>query len=187
MALEGLSSLIKGLENQSEWQARKQFRLVAQHWQKAVGFAVARQTRPISIQRSTLHVATATSTWAQTLSYERLNILRKLNKYQRQPLKDIRFSTAQWTQSPRITNPTLSAQQHPSYIAPTSLPLSSSQRSTVSNTSPQTPQEAFARWSTIIQKMQSEQALCPRCKCRCPRGELDRWSVCALCITKDWR
>ncbi|MBE9064644.1 DciA family protein, partial [cf. Phormidesmis sp. LEGE 11477] len=71
MGLEGLSSLIKGLENQDSWQTQRQFRLVLQHWPKAVGFAVARQTRPVSICRSELYVAAATSVWAQTLTYER--------------------------------------------------------------------------------------------------------------------
>ncbi|MGB3571485.1 MAG: DciA family protein [Phormidesmis sp.] len=182
MALEGLEGLIKGLENQSNWQAQKQFRLVVHHWPKAVGFAVARQTRPVSIQKSTLYVATATPTWAQTLSYERLNILRKLNRYQRQPLKNIRFSTAQWAQPSKPASPTLLAKQHPSYAAPRNPSLPA----TTSAATPQTPQEAFSRWAAIVQQMQDEQAICSQCQCRCPQGEIDRWSVCSLCAVKDW-
>ncbi|MGB3297513.1 MAG: DUF721 domain-containing protein [Phormidesmis sp.] len=189
MALEGLNGLIKGLENQESWQAQQQFRLVLQHWPKAVGFAVARKTRPISIQRGTLYVATATAAWAQTLLYERFNILRKLNRYQKSPLQGIRFSSAQWTQwaqSQTSANPDSQAQtqleqsklaHHPSYIGhvpslPT-LPV-------------KTPVEAFQRWADTMQHMQSAQALCPCCRCRCPQGELDRWATCAICAAKQW-
>ncbi len=181
MALEGLDGLIKGLEKQASWQAQRQFRLVVRHWPKAVGFAVARQTRPVSIQRSTLYVATATPTWAQTLGYERLNILRKLNQHQRQPLKNIRFSTAQWAQPSKPDGPTPLAKQHPSYATPKISPLSSTPAA-----SPQSPQEAFTRWAAIVQQMQDGQALCSCCRCHCPQGEIDRWSVCSLCAVKAW-
>ncbi|CAN5661898.1 DUF721 domain-containing protein [soil metagenome] len=177
MALEDLNGLIKGLEGQQSWQVQRQFRLVLQHWQSAVGFAVARQTRPISIQRSVLYVATATAVWAQTLSYERLKILRKLNHYQRQPLKNIRFSTAQWAQTNNLITADKESQQHPSYVGNVpSLPTVIAQ----------TPDAAFQRWAIAIQQMQSTQALCPQCRCRCPEGELGRWAVCALCAAKQW-
>lgn len=186
MALEGLNGLIKGLESQESWQAQQQFRLVLLHWPKAVGFAVARKTRPISIQRGILYVATSTAAWAQTLLYERFNILRKLNRYQRSPLKGIRFSTAQWAQSQLPINPDSQAQiqqapgklaHHPSYIGHVpSLP----------KIPVKTPAEAFQRWADTMQNMQSSQALCPGCRCHCPQGELDRWATCALCATKQW-
>lgn len=186
MALEGLGGLIKGLESQESWQAQKQFRLVLLHWPKSVGFAVARVTRPISIQRDTLYVATSTSTWAQTLLYERLNILRKLNRYQRPPLKGIRFSTAQWAQNQARVKPkspfeTSQANDrlahHPSYIGHTPI---------LPKPSVKTPAEAFQRWASTMQTMQSSQALCPQCHCHCPQGELTRWAICALCAAKRW-
>lgn len=187
MALEGLNGLIKGLEGQPNWQSQRQFRLVVLHWPKAVGFAVSRKTRPVSIQRSTLYVATATAVWAQTLSYERLKILRKLNVHQQQPLKDIRFSTAQWQQrSIETASGSQPLEHHPSYVVPT--PNQTSPELFATNSSqidlPQTPETAFNRWANTIRQMQSTQALCPLCQCRCPQGELDRWSVCALCAAK---
>lgn len=184
MALEGLNGLIKGLENQDSWQAQRQFRLVVQHWPKSVGFAVARQTRPVSIQRSTLYVATATAAWAQTLAYERLNILRKLNRHQRHPIKNIRFSTAQWAQIQRGQQGSSSSsqkdEQHPSYVG-----IAAKAGAQVAP--PHDPAEAFARWAQTVQRMQRSQVVCPRCQCRCPQGELDRWAVCALCAAKQWK
>ncbi|MEL7512142.1 MAG: DciA family protein [Cyanobacteria bacterium J06554_3] len=188
MALEGLDGLIKGLENQDSWQAQRQFRLVVQHWPKSVGFAVARQTRPVSIQRSTLYVATATAAWAQTLAYERLNILRKLNRHQRHPIKNIRFSTAQWAQTQRgPQSPSSLSQrdsQHPSYVGRYTGPMIKAE---VPVAPPNDPIEAFARWAQAVQRMQRSQVLCPRCQCRCPKGELDRWAVCSLCAAKQWK
>ena len=185
MSLEGLNGLIKGLENQESWQVQKQFRLVLQHWPKSVGFAVARKTRPVGIQRGTLYVATATAAWAQTLSYERLNILRKLNRHQRLPLKTIRFSTAQWAQSDdmKADQKTVAPEDkgrlahHPSYIG--DVPV-------LSAAAQQTPKEAFQRWADALQQMQRTQSLCPHCRCHCPQGELDRWGRCSLCASKQW-
>ena len=181
MGLEGLSSLIKGLETQDSWQTQRQFRLVLQHWPKAVGFAVARQTKPISISRAELYVAAATSVWAQTLTYERFKILRKLNRYQSQPLKNIRFSTALWTSSEASKQsppPNQVSTQHPSHPGQTAQPLLAKAT---------TPSEAFERWAHLVQQMQRSQSLCQSCRCRCPQEELDRWSVCALCATKRWQ
>ena len=184
MALEGLDGLIKGLENHENWQVQKQFRLVLLHWPKAVGFAVARKTRPIGIQRGTLYVAAATAAWAQTLSYERLNILRKLNQHQRLPIKTIRFSTAQWAQAnDQKSNQKTDTREnkgrlahHPSYIG--NVPAISA--------ASQTPKEAFERWAMTLQQMQRIQSLCPICQCRCPQGEIERWGRCALCAAKQW-
>ncbi len=180
MALEDLEGLIKGLESQESWQAQRQFRLVVQYWPKTVGFAVARQTRPVSIQRATLYVATSTPVWAQTLFYERIKILKKLNRHQRQPIKNIRFSTAQWGQLPRPTRPATSLKQHPSYIEPAIAPQ-------VFKDPPQTPLEAFNRWAQAIQQNLAVQAFCPQCRCHCPQGELDRWDICAMCAAKSMR
>lgn len=177
MTLEGLDGLMKGLENQASWQAQRQFRLVLQHWPKSVGFAVARKTRPISIQQGTLYVAAATAAWAQTLSYERFNILRKLNCHQRSPLKNIRFSTAQWTQTAPVTERGQAIALHPSYVG---------QVPSLPKLPEQTAAEAFQRWAQTMQQMQSSQAFCTRCRCRCPQGELERWGICALCAAKQW-
>lgn len=179
MSLEGLGHLIKGLERQESWQVQRQFRIVLFHWTKAVGQAVARKTRPTGIQRGTLYVATASASWAQTLSYERYNILKKLNRHQPQPLRDIRFSTAQWQLPTAVTALPKLSEQHPSYVE--RLPALAAQQLSLE---PPTPAEAFSRWAATMQELQRAQASCPQCQCHCPKGELERWSVCALCAAK---
>lgn len=184
MSLEGLSHLIQGLESQESWQVQRQFRSVLTHWPKSVGFAVARKTRPTGIQRDVLYVATETAAWAQTLSYERYNILKKLNRHQRQPLKGIRFSTAQWARPASIAPATKPNQQHPSYIGQVSTLLSSELTEQPVSTN---PIEVFNRWAAAMQEMQTSQATCPQCRCRCPQGEIDRWALCALCAAKKMK
>jgi predicted nucleic acid-binding Zn ribbon protein len=182
MTLESLDGLIKGLGGQESWQVQEQFRLVLLHWPKAVGAAVARNTRPVGIERNTLFVAAATAAWAQTLAYERLNILRKLNRYQRQPIRNIRFSTAQWAQkressslSPEQYQAQYRLAQHPSFVG--NVPH-------LPQAAVTTPTESFQRWAKAMQEMQRSQALCPQCGCRCPQGELNRWRQCALCAAQ---
>jgi predicted nucleic acid-binding Zn ribbon protein len=185
MAMEGLNTLITKLEGQTSWQARRQFRKIVEYWPKSVGYAVARQTRPISLQRQVLQVATSTSAWAQTLMMERPRILKKLNHYLPTPVKEIRFSTAQWSMNAINTNTRVGMQlfsNHPSYIG-----SQTEVNTQESNTSKKlTPYEAFEIWSTRIQAQQKHQSICPACKCPCPIGEIERWDICALCATKNW-
>ncbi|MEM8502567.1 MAG: DUF721 domain-containing protein [Cyanobacteria bacterium P01_D01_bin.1] len=204
MGLEGLNKLIKGLEDQDSWQSQRQFRLVLQYWPKAVGFAVARQTRPTSIHRSELYVAAATPVWAQTLTYERFKILQKLNRYQPSPIKNIRFSAALWASLAKSNREGVSARDHLQYLSNTGQtapslehPDKHSKHSLTKHSKhpltkrlkhlPTTPSEAFERWACTVQQMQTSQALCPKCKCRCPQWELDRWSICSLCASKRWQ
>ncbi|MEO1400076.1 MAG: DUF721 domain-containing protein [Cyanobacteria bacterium J06635_1] len=208
MPLEGLNSLIKGLETQPGWQARRQFRQVVTHWPKAVGYAVACQTRPVSIKRNVLYVTVASAAWAQTLGFERTRILRKLNKHLSPTLQDIRFSTAQWTQKTTKPRGPISDElkNHPSYLEPINRErldadnglravsgghLASSQQvqglKTGSAEPVQTADEAFQKWANLIQVQQKQQSTCPKCQCHCPPGELKRWQLCALCAAKKWK
>jgi predicted nucleic acid-binding Zn ribbon protein len=190
MALEGLQSLIQGLEKQASWETRRQFRQVINGWPKTVGYLIARQTRPVSIQRQVLYVAVASSAWAQTLTFERSRILKKLNPTLPSPLKDIRFSPALWSHRPpsRIANPE-SALAHPSYLPPMARQAVTEITHAAASAarSPLSADAAFQRWAGLIQTQHSGQPICPTCRCPCPPGELERWQVCALCAAKTWK
>ncbi|WP_254567846.1 DUF721 domain-containing protein [Oscillatoria sp. HE19RPO] len=47
-------------------------------------------------------------------------------------------------------------------------------------------QGTFQRWAQGVQARSQGLPLCPHCGCPTPPGELDRWSVCALCAAKQW-
>lgn len=197
MALEPLTGVLNGIEANSQWQKQKQYRQILTHWPTIVGTAVARQSRPFRLQRTVLYVATATSAWAQTLTFERPQILTKVNAQLHLDLTDIRFSTSQWNRTPQPT-PGLDQlqlqhlQEHPSWVAP-SAGAASSARSPSSGMpmgysagTLTDSQQAFQQWAARIQHSTQSYPRCPACRCPAPVGELKRWGLCSLCIAKHW-
>ncbi len=199
MSIEPLQKLIGNLERQPHWQTRRQLYQIVQYWPKAVGHLVARQTRPVSIQRQILYVNVSTAAWAQTLTFERQRILTQLNERLTCPLSDIKFSAAQWAQSrPRRPSPTSELlRQHPSYVptpkgnaAQNAVPKHTRQvphSATPRQQQPHDAQSAFASWASTVRSSHQHQVLCPECQCHCPSGELTRWQMCALCAAKQWQ
>lgn len=186
MGFSGLQSLITDIETQPGWQARRQFTQVVEYWPKAVGYGVARQTKPDSVQRQVLYVTVANASWAQTLTLERRRILHKLNRLIAIPLNDIRFSSARWHAKPILPQQSENAwiKAHPSYIGhPNPSPI----RDASTPAPTKTPEDAYATWVTIKKKQQKLQEICPQCQCACPPGEIARWSMCAPCIVKTWK
>ncbi len=181
MGFSGLRSLINEIKTHPSWQSRRQFSQVVEYWPKAVGYVVARQTKPASIQHHILYVTVANASWAQTLTLERRRILHKLNRLITTPLEDIRFSSAQWHTKPIRKTLSVSdwVKDHPSYIGLEELEALPEQT--------HTPEAAFAQWARIKKNQQQFQETCPECQCFCPPGEIARWKMCALCITKTWK
>lgn len=181
MGFSGLRSLITDIEAHPNWQTRRQFSQVTDYWPKAVGYVVARQTKPASIQRHVLYVTVANASWAQTLTLERRRILHKLNQLIAMPLEDIRFSSAQWHTKPiRKPQPTSDLiKAHPSYIGAVNTEHT--------HTPTKTPEQAYASWVKLKKEQQKVQEICPECQCSCPPGEIARWTMCALCIAKTWK
>lgn len=188
MTLTSLHQVLGVLETQENWHARQHFQGVVACWLDTVGSVVAAQTRPISIQRQVLQVATSSSAWAQNLMFERQRILAKLNGRVSSPLIDIRFSTALWQRPSRLnaaveeTSEQIKLwQAHPSRVA---LPQLGSSR--LSTSLPRDPKTAFDAWAKRVQERSRQLPLCPTCRCPTPQGELQRWAVCALCAAKRW-
>jgi predicted nucleic acid-binding Zn ribbon protein len=185
MSFQSLNRLLKTLEQRPSPKER-QFQRVLQAWTEIVGDCVAAQTRPLRIQQGVLQVATSSSAWAQNLVFERQRILDKLNPYLVTPLTDIRFSTAQWvTAAPAPTNPgeeqqTHLWQNHPSRFEGQ---ISSTDHSSADATD---AISAFQHWAKTQRSRSQQMPLCPACQCPTPSGELERWQVCAHCITKKW-
>jgi predicted nucleic acid-binding Zn ribbon protein len=132
-----------------------------------------------------LQVATSSAAWAQNLAFERRRILEKLNAQIGSSLIDIRFSTAQWHNREESTQPidTWLAiwQDHPSR-----LPGEPAQPASQPDDTNEHPEEAFQSWADMVKRRSQHLPLCPRCQCPTPQGELERWSVCALCAVKQW-
>lgn len=187
MAFQPLHAVMKSVEHQTQGRSRQVFQLLRQSWVEVVGAMVAEQTRPITLQRQVLMVATSSAAWAQTLAFERSRLIEKLNHrladvLPKGGIQDIRFSTAQWqtTPLPPSSDWMDAWHHHPSRIPspppPSSTPCLQADA-----------QAAFQHWSGIIQRRSQHLPLCPTCQCPTPPGELQRWSVCALCAPKQWQ
>lgn len=202
MALQSLQRLMKQIEQQKTWQAQHIFRQVASRWPELVGEAVALQTRPTSLQDHVLQVAVANASWAQNLMFERRRLMQKINAELNVSLRDIRFSTAKWGSSTStkawMADSLQIWHQHPSRISDgldgadgSDWPSAGGQTGRRLEESDLTqavadPREVFERWAKRVQVRSQSLPLCPQCHCPTPQGELERWSVCSLCVTKQW-
>ena len=187
MSLKSVNDILGILQLEAQWQEQPFSRLL-KCWQEVVGVKVAAQTRPLSIQRDVLWVATSSAAWAQNLTFQRKNLLLKLNKKLNHeistPLIDIRFSTAQWKQTPLPDNPqqTLSPQAHPSYLGDVGVGISKPEL----KASAKNAQTAFEQWARNRQERSHNLnlPLCPQCQCPSPPGEVQRGGVCSPCAAK---
>lgn len=181
MSFKSLNQILGSIQEQSKWEEQP-FRRLVKCWAETVGAAVATHTRPVSIQRDVLWVATSSAVWAQELSFGRQRILEKLNSHLPTPLLDIRFSTAGWQRSQNSKSVVLKQAQadvwrdHPSRVA---IPTQNQQQY-------QHPNEAFSQWAMRMQARSRDLPLCPQCQCPTPGGELRRWGMCAICTAKLW-
>ncbi|MEA5579336.1 DUF721 domain-containing protein [Anabaena sp. UHCC 0451] len=184
MSFKSVNNILNILKLEAKWQEQP-FQLLLNCWPEVVGVKVAAQTRPLSIQRDVLWVATASAAWAQNLTFGRKTIVLKLNQKLDQklptPLIDIRFSTAEWKRSPLPANQQiiLSPQEHPSYLGKS---ISESQ---LKSTTTKNAQVVFEDWAITIQERSHNLPLCPQCQCPSPPGELQRWGVCSPCAAKS--
>ena len=184
--LKSLNHILAAVENQPQWQGPQEFQRLASVWSQVVGAAVADQTRPFSISRDVLYVATSSSVWVQELKFRRRSILKKLNALLSIPLTDIHFSTTQWQNDTSAAtwgaNSATLWQEHPSLVVDTA-PASA----IIDPPLPCNPHSTFQNWAAAMQARSLSLPLCPQCQCPTPPGELQRWTVCGLCAVKQWQ
>jgi predicted nucleic acid-binding Zn ribbon protein len=176
MSFQELQSILGAIEPHYHSPERQQLQQILEHWVDLAGTDLATATQPISLQRNTLEVATASPVWTQTLVFKRFGILKKIRDRFAIDLSDIRCSTVQWRTAP---NPTALEgdlwQNHPSQVPATTQPRET-QLALFHDS-----RTAFERWSSTIQSRSQHLPLCPKCNSPTPPGELERWSVCAIC------
>lgn len=190
MAFKSLHTVLNGLQHQYKHREQRQLQQVMACWAEVVGPIVAAQTRPLSLYRGTLKVATSSATWSQNLVFERQRILAKLNQASSLEITDIRFSPAQWQETPSTSFPGEQYQQelwqsHPSRYSATNRPSLASPQPADDRDHP-TPLTAFHEWGKLMRSRSRQFPLCPECQCPTPTGELHRWQVCSICAAKRW-
>ncbi|HIK30066.1 MAG TPA: DUF721 domain-containing protein [Oscillatoriales cyanobacterium M59_W2019_021] len=182
MTIESIGSILKVLHRGAAWQQQQQeFDLLVKLWSEVVGATVSQHARPIEIRQGVLQVATSNAVWAQQLRFECPRILAKLNQHLTQPVREIRFSPARWHQRPVLAPEPLSSASfdHPSRRSPPE-----TRDESPSPPVALTPQAAFQRWADKVRARSRGLPLCPQCRCPTPPGELQYWSVCALCAVE---
>lgn len=180
MALTSLVQLVKTFDRHPAWRQQQQFQKLLAVWPEVVGAAVAGNAQPIAIRRQRLVVATASSVWAQTLAFERHHILKKLqHRIPGLTCQDIQFSAAQWSQAKTGSSTDLPVwREHPSRA-----PLGDRR---AQPPRPDSATAAFKQWQQQIHARAQGMPPCPCCGCATPKGELERWAMCSLCVAQRW-
>ncbi len=181
MSLKSVNDILIVLKKQPQLQEQPIQRLL-KCWAEIVGVVVAAHTRPLSVQRDVLRVATSSAAWAQNMTFGRQKLLLKLNEKLPSPLVDIRFSTAGWQQQPEQEQQEANVLpcEHPSYLGNLNSDRSHDTPATMN------PNVAFGGWAKTIQVRSHGLPLCPQCYCPTPPGELQRWKVCGVCAAKQF-
>ncbi len=163
---------------QHQWHEHQAFQRLLEEWKDLVGPAVAAQTEPTRItQQRVLQVAASSGVWAHNLSFERQNLLRKINQRFQLDLKDIFFASSQWGQSSlNAYVPDRAETPSSAYEASPTPPK---------RDRPKDAQDAFNRWAQTIQMRSRTLPSCPQCQCPTPPLELDRWGMCSLCCARE--
>lgn len=180
MPLRTVSDVLEILQARGHWQTPP-LQILLKCWHEIVGSSIALQTRPVSIHRDVLRVATSSAAWAQTLTFSRKTLLIKVNHKLSAPLTDIHFSTAGWNSTTPIVKPKRPPhQEHPCYQEQVLEPIEESTKVNGSNA----VNETFDSWAKKVQASSRNLPLCTDCQSPTPFGELERWGVCALCAAK---
>ena len=176
MAFNSLEQLLNSILSQPQWQKQKRFYELKKYWYEIINHKIAQHTRPVSLKNEVFYIATSNSVWAQELSLQRHNLLRKLNHRLPKPIKNLHFASVQWHSNQQIsTSEDNIIKNHPSSIT---LPSS-----TIDQVD--TPQEALQQWFQEIKNRSSDWQPCPRCQTLSPTGELKRWNLCAICFRDE--
>ncbi len=184
MTFKPVGNILNVLASQMMPPEQKQLEDLRACWPAIVGATVAQQSQLVSLQRGVLSVATSSAALAQDLTFKRRRILVKLNNGFASAVNDIRFSTVNWQirNHRQLHDPDRQIiwSQHPSRIDNNPMP------GQVDGTSGKDPHQTFQVWAMNIQARSLSWPLCPACQCPTPPGELQRWSICAICAAKTW-
>lgn len=177
MSLHSLAKILAVITQQAGWEEYRHYDQVLQLWPKIINPRLLEQTRPFSLSRGVLSVATSSAALAQELSLQRHSLLKRLNSQLETPLSDIRFSAARWQQDSQLIPLEAiapnSLRDHPSYVTPEKPPEN-----------PQQP-DILETWSQKIRHRTRSWPICPRCQSPTPSGELERWQCCAFCFAQS--
>ncbi|MDJ0554461.1 MAG: DciA family protein [Microcoleaceae cyanobacterium MO_207.B10] len=189
MDFQSLNQILGDLKIMERSPQQKQFQKLLECWEQVLG-VMAAQTQPLYIERGVLYVATSSAALSQELSFRVPQLLQQLNQLLPIAIENIRFSAAQWhsiQKGKKSSGQTEGSEEindwqgHPSMIC--GYEKSPLLNPTNKNENPQT---VFQHWAEVVKGRSQDWPICPQCNSPTPPGEIERWSVCAICATKQW-
>ena len=194
MHLDSIDKILAQLENQPGWEKFREHRLLLTCWERVVSKQIAAHTRPLSVARQILYVATSSASRAQELSFQRYTLLKRLNKQLPFELKEIRFSSSGWHQKTQqiIEQPALFtiSDRHKSKTALSSSTTQkqedTTQNKSCSLSAQDKAKQAALRWIKMAEQRALNSLVCPKCNSLATKEELDRWNLCHHCIAQQW-
>jgi predicted nucleic acid-binding Zn ribbon protein len=175
MTFNSLEQSLQKLLLAPELEKQRHYLLARDCWYETVNEKIARHTRPTSLDRQILFVATQSAPWSQTLSLQRARLLQQLNLKLPFTLLDLRFSTARWRlEKIDVSEKTIGS--HPSTIE---------EFDRQPHQIPKTPKESLEIWLRAIEARSQSLPPCPHCRIPTPIGELERWGICAYCFARS--
>lgn len=92
MSFESLDQILRSISPLVAAPEQDPFEQLLILWPDLVGPKAARFSRPTRLFQGILQVATANAVWAQQLTFQRRQLLNRLNSQLDEPLQDIRLS-----------------------------------------------------------------------------------------------
>jgi predicted nucleic acid-binding Zn ribbon protein len=91
MSLTPIAKITVQIQSQPGWEGVRDWGLIVQAWVSTVSPAIADRTKPRSISRGLLTIATNSSSLAHQLTFGRQALCQKLNTQLISPINDLRF------------------------------------------------------------------------------------------------
>ena len=108
MSLTSILAIAFEIQNQPGWEGVRDWGLIVQAWADTVSPAIAERSRPKSLSRGILTVATNSSSLAHQLTFGRQALCQQLNTQLIAPIDELRFVAVGFTSSSSTPTPTTS-------------------------------------------------------------------------------
>jgi predicted nucleic acid-binding Zn ribbon protein len=135
MSLTPISTITLFIEQQPGWEGVRDWGLIVRAWENIVSPAIASRSRPKSLSRGILSIATNSASLAHQLTFGRQALCQQLNSQLLTPVLDLRFAAVGYL-SPTI----------PSAVEDRSIPIDSGEIVICSHCDCRSRQGEILRW-----------------------------------------
>jgi predicted nucleic acid-binding Zn ribbon protein len=101
MSLTPISMITQAIEQQPGWEGVRDWGQIVRAWEAVVSPAIASRSRPRSLSRGILSIATNSASLAHQLTFGRQALCQQLNSQLSTPVSDLRFAAVGYA-SPAI-------------------------------------------------------------------------------------